>query len=88
MPQNISSFRELVADLFGDSGDPLEKTEDEFPCGEEDGETPEDHVEVTVMKYEKEQSSLIPDDPFDIHQQDEQKCKMPVWVDEDDCNIR
>lgn len=77
----------MVADLFGVAEDPLEKTEEAIPSKQEDGEKLESEGKVTVEKYKEKQSPLIPDDPFDDHL-DDQKPKVPVWVDEDDYNIR
>lgn len=77
-----------MADLFGGDGDPLEKTEEELLGEQEVKEEPEVEVKVTAENYEKNQSSSIPDDPFDVHEQSEHKHKAPVWVDEDDHNIR
>lgn len=79
--------RELVADLFGGDGEPLGTAEEELPGEPKDGEKPEKEVKVMV-KSESNLSSSIPDDPFDIHGQEEQKHKAPVWVDDDDFNIR
>lgn len=77
-----------MADLFGDDGETLERMETHSE--EQEGEEEEEQFEVKVKTEveEKGVSSFIPDDPFDIHQQAEQKQKRPAWTDEDDHNIR
>lgn len=78
-----------MADLFGGDGGPLEKAKEEtYPGEQEDGKNSECEAKVMEEKNERNLSSTVPDDPFDIHQQDEQKRKAPVWIDEDDYNIR
>lgn len=76
-----------MADLFGVAGDALEKTEEALPGEQEDGEKLESEGKVALEKYKQKQSPSVPDDPFDDHL-DDQKHKIPVWVDEDDYNIR
>lgn len=83
----VQKERELVADLFGGDGEPLGMAEEGLPGEPADGEKPEE-VKVKVEECESNLPSSIPDDPFDIHGQEEQKHKPPVWVDDDDFNIR
>ncbi|MPC38384.1 hypothetical protein E2C01_031890 [Portunus trituberculatus] len=80
----IQKERELMVDLFGGDGECMEKIEkhtDEL----EEKELPE--VKVKSEVKEKDLLPLIPDDPFDIHHQHEEKQKRPAWIDEDDHNI-
>lgn len=74
--------------MFGGDGEPLGTAEEGLPGEPEDGEKPEEEVKVKVEQCETNLPPSIPDDPFDIHGQEEQKYKPPVWVDDDDFNIR
>ncbi|XP_047489760.1 U3 small nucleolar RNA-associated protein 18 homolog [Penaeus chinensis] len=79
--KEIRRERELVEDLFGDVDLPEVDTE----VNEEE---PRSIEQPKVDKKEKD-SGLIPDDPYDLHLDDRKTAqKKPVWVDEDDDNIR
>ena len=82
---SVILYRELMVDLFGGDGESVEKMK--APTDDpREREQPEVKVKTEVKKEDLLPS--IPDDPFDIHHQDEEKQKIPAWIDEDDHNIR
>ncbi|KAG0727406.1 U3 small nucleolar RNA-associated protein 18 [Chionoecetes opilio] len=77
--------RDLVADLFGDDGEPQD-TAETLLAGQEEAEQVE--VKAKPGQQQGEQPPTIPHDPFDVHQPDEPKQRRPAWTDEDDQAIR
>lgn len=78
---SLFPIRELARDLFGDDA--------EFPDNPgEDCSSDPPTADVKMESPFEEVPQLIPDDPFDIHQQVTKPARKPVWVDEDDENIK
>lgn len=78
----LEKERELATDLFGGDAElPFNIT------GEISGNDPPT-AQVSTESPLEEVPQIIPDDPYDVHHQVTKPSRKPVWVDEDDENIK